>query len=201
MRYEQRSEAQYILRAQHTPPDEDEEQREADTGDNLRVHERDIRERHDRAAHFPAQGVDAERGHRAEQRGDKRAAYGEDEGIREQAQRVAVREEVEVVVKGEALELAQIAPVVEGADEEDYHRRVEEEQHYGRPYLAGTSHIVATSSSSPEKRFMRPIETNTSSMSMRLMAAPRLRLSEPLNCVSMMSPTMMFSVAPSFCEM
>ena len=140
------------------------------------------------------------RGERAQQRGQRGADEAEDDAVEQQAQRVAVAEEVEVVGEREALEFAEVLAVVEGADKEHDHRRVEEEVDDEGPDLAEAFHIVATSSSSV-KRFMRPMLMNTRTMSMRLIAAPRFWLRMPLNWRSMMSPIMMSPVPPSFWEM
>lgn len=121
--------------------------------------------------------------------------------VREQAQEVGVAEDGDVVVQREALKLAQILAVVERAYEEDYHRQIEEDVHERGPDFAEALHIVATPSSSSVKRFMSQMLTKTSSMSTRLIAAPKLRLSEPLNWSSMTSPIMVLLVPPSFWEM
>ena len=202
MRNEQRRKAEDVLRAEHPAPDENEEQGEADARDYLRVHEGDVRERHDEAAQPPAHGLDAERRQRAEQRGEDGGAKRQEHAVPQQPHEVGVAEEVGVVAQGEALELAQVLPVVKGADKEYEHRRVEEEVDDDGPDAAKPFHIVATPSSpSSVKRFMSQMLMKTSTMSMRLMAAPRFWLMEPLNWSSMTSPIMVLFVPPSFCEM
>ena len=135
---------------------------------------------------------------RAEHRRQRRRAYRKDEAVEQQSQQVRISEQVGVVVEGEALELAQVLAVVEGADEEYDHRRVEEDVDDDGPNTSQPFHSVATPSSpSPVKRFMSQMLMNTSTMRMRLIAAPRFWLTMPLNWRSMISPIIILSVPPS----
>ena len=90
---------------------------------------------------------------------------------------------------------------IEGGHHQHDHGDIQEDEHQNGEDAVCLLHAMTPPSSSAPKRFMMPVQTNTSSISTRLRAAPRLGLLPCLNWRSMTSPMSTVSVPPSFWEM
>ena len=64
---------------------------------------------------------------------------------------------------------------------QDDHGNIQEDEHHNGEDTVCLLHAMTPPSSSAPKRFMMPVQTNTSSISTRLRAAPRLGLLPCLN--------------------
>ena len=178
---QQRPEGQTVALAQQLGADEHEQQRQRHAGNNVRVRHGDIGQAHGRLAQPGIQAVDANRRHRTEGRGDQAGQDGHDQRVAQQLQQAVIPEEPGVLPEGEAVEMGDILAGVEGCHNQHRHGNIQENKNQDRDESVGASHTTTLPSSSPPKRFMMPVHTNTSSISTMDSTAPRLGLLPCLN--------------------
>ena len=195
---EQRAESEALFEPHHLIAHEHEQQAKGNTGDDIGVRHRDIGQTHNRLAQLGSEVVDTHGRHRAKHRCDDGGKGRHQQGVAQQAQQLIVLEQTHILLQGEAFKLGQILARVERSHDEHHHRDVQEHEHQDRKELIGLFHTITPPSSSPPSLFIMPVQTNTSSISTRLRAAPRLGLLPCLKRRSMTSPMRMVSVPPSF---
>ena len=198
---EQRPKVQTFLLVQHGCTDKHEQQRQGNTGHDVRVGHGNVGQAHHRLAHFGIQIVNTNRSKSAEACGNGGGQNGDEQGVTQQTQKVLVLEQVFVVSYGEAFKHSQILAGVERSHDQHQHRQVQERKDQDGEDSVGSFHTTTPpSSSSPPKRFIMPVQTSTISISSKLRAAPKLGLLLVLNCFSMMSPISIVSAPPNFWE-
>ena len=195
-------EGQTFPHTQHLAAHEDEQQRQADTGDDIGVGHGDVGQIHDHLAHLGLQTVDAHGGQGAQNRGNEAGQNGNQQRVTQQTQQMPVLEQAHILLQGEAFKFRDVLAGVEGCDDQHRHGHIQENEDQNGQYTVEFLHTMTPPSSlSPLKRFISPVHTNTSAISTRLSAAPRLGLLACLNRRSMTSPMRTVLVLPSFWEM
>ena len=185
---------------QKTGTHEHKQQAQGNTGNDIRVGHGDVGQAQNHLAHFGLQAVDTHGGQRAECHGNGGGQQGNQNGIAQKTQQVFVPEQLSVLLQCKAFKLGQVLAGVERAYDQHCHGDIEEYENENGQNAVCLFHMTTPPSSSPPKRFMMPVQTNTRSISTKLSAAPRLGLSPCLNRRSIRSPMSTVSVPPSFWE-
>ena len=112
MRDEKRPEAEHRVGLQNRPR-EREQQRQRNTGYDIRVCHGDVRHGHDGRAEPALHAVDADGGHRANNGRDERSKQRDDDRVAQQRQECAVTEQISVLPEREALEAGNVGAGIE----------------------------------------------------------------------------------------
>ena len=112
VRNEKRPESEHGVGLQDRPR-EREQQRQRDTGDDIRVRHGDVRHGHDGRAEPALHAVDADGGHRADDGRNERCQQRDDHGVAQQRQECAVTEQIGVLPEREALEAGDVGAGIE----------------------------------------------------------------------------------------
>ena len=122
--------------------------------------------------------MDADGGHRAEERCDEAREDRDDEGVSEQRQKRLIAEKVRVLPEGEALEGRDVEAIIERGHGQHDHWDIEEDEDQNGHCAVKVLHTFAMTSSSSvsPKRFMIDTQMKMRIISTRLIAAPRFGL-------------------------
>ena len=195
---EQRPEGQALLLSQQLAAHKYKQQRKRHTGDNIRVRHGNVGQVHDHLTQPGLHAVNSHSGKGAEGRGNSAGQYGNQNGIAQQLQKVAVPEQFPIPLEGKALKPGDVLAGIKGSHNQHRHGDIQEDENQDGNDPVCLFHTTTLPSSSPPKRFMMPVHTNTRIISTRLSAAPRLGLLPCLNIRSITSPISTVSVLPSF---